>query len=470
MRAFSTTLAAAAAVWIFSLVAAPAAKATTYYDERPGEIGVLAGAGLVDEHLVGPENNTHFNPLAGLRFAWHFTENVGLFADSTWIEYKGEPTLYGDVGEFTIRLGPEWYLNPQSNWQFLVNAGVGGMRLRSDFGGTDGRGFASVGLGVRRGWRPGALRLELRGDHTISSATELGGRDFSMVKLMAGWTFGIGAFPKDTDGDGVYDKKDKCPDTPAGAIVDAAGCPSDSDGDHVWNGIDQCPDTPAGWPVDARGCPLDTDGDGVADGKDKCPNTPKGCTVDADGCPKDGDGDKVCDGADKCPDTPAGCKVDPTGCPLDGDKDGVCDGIDKCPTSPAGAKVDEKGCTPPPPPPVFIPEGKKELVLERVYFETDKATLKPESADTLDKVAASLKNFPDVKIQIAGHTDDRGSNSHNMKLSEARAKAVMNYLIGKGVPAAQLTAQGYGENEPVGDNKTEEGRAMNRRVGLRRAN
>jgi OOP family OmpA-OmpF porin len=130
--------------------------------------------------------------------------------------------------------------------------------------------------------------------------------------------------------------------------------------------------------------------------------------------------------------------------------------------------VDAKGCPPPPPPPAVIPEPKKELVLERVFFETDKATLKPESTETLDKVAASLKDFPDIKIQVAGHTDNTGSAAHNMKLSEARAATVMNYLISKGVNPAMLSAKGYGKTEPIADNKTAEGRAQNRRVGLRR--
>jgi outer membrane protein OmpA-like peptidoglycan-associated protein len=107
-------------------------------------------------------------------------------------------------------------------------------------------------------------------------------------------------------------------------------------------------------------------------------------------------------------------------------------------------------------------------VLERVFFDTDRATLKPESADTLDKVAASLKDFPDVKIQVAGHTDNTGSDAHNMKLSEARAKSVMDYLVSKGVSPAMLSAKGYGETEPIADNNTKEGRAQNRRVGLRR--
>jgi outer membrane protein OmpA-like peptidoglycan-associated protein len=108
-------------------------------------------------------------------------------------------------------------------------------------------------------------------------------------------------------------------------------------------------------------------------------------------------------------------------------------------------------------------------VLERVFFETNSAKLKPESAETLDKVAASFIANPDVKIQVAGHTDNTGSAKYNLKLSDQRASSVMNYLISKGVNPAMLSEKGYGLTEPIADNKTAEGRAQNRRVGLRRA-
>jgi len=471
MRSSTLKLWIAATMLALGVVTVPAVQATSE-DERPGEFGILTGVAFGDQDLVGADFNDHVNPFIGGRFGLHFTDIVAGFFEMTYVAYKGDPNLYGDVGEYSYLVGPEWYLNHRDPWQFFLNVGVGGVQYKSDLGGNDGRGFGSFGMGVRRGWEHGALRMEFRTDHSLTSANGLGSEQFTTVKGVIGWTWGIGPLPKDTDEDGVYDKKDKCPDTPHGAIVDKAGCPLDSDGDGVWDGIDQCPDTPKGWPVDSKGCPLDTDGDGVADGKDKCPNTAKGCTVNAEGCPADADSDGVCDGVDKCPNTPKGCRVDAKGCPIDSDGDGVCDGIDQCPGTPSGVAVDANGCPPPPPPPppAFIPAAKEELVLERVFFETNSAKLKPESADTLDKVAASLKANTDVKIQVAGHTDNTGSAKYNMKLSDARASAVMNYLISKGVDPGMLSEQGYGLTEPIADNKTAEGRSQNRRVGLRRQN
>ena len=205
--------------------------------------------------------------------------------------------------------------------------------------------------------------------------------------------------------------------------------------------------------------PKDSDGDGVTDDKDKCPNTPKGRKVNAEGCELDSDGDGVVDGLDKCPGTPPGRKVNAEGCELDSDGDGLVDGVDKCPT--VYAKTTD-GCPPPPPPPA---EPKK-LILEGVNFNNDEATLLPEAMATLDQAAATLKEWGNTKVEVAGHTDSVASDAYNMDLSQRRANAVRDYLISKGIDAGRLTAKGYGESNPIADNETEKGRYMNRRVEL----
>ena len=271
---------------------------------------------------------------------------------------------------------------------------------------------------------------------------------------------------RDSDQDGIADRKDACPGTPAGAVVDARGCPSDSDRDKVYDGLDACPNTVAGAEVDARGCPKDSDADGVYDGIDKCPGTPAGATVDTTGCPVDSDHDGVPDGIDKCPNTPAGTEVDTSGCQRasDTDRDGVDDTKDKCPGTAAGTRVDAAGC------PILFNEAKTPVVLRGVTFETGRSALKPDSYTILDIVAASLSANPDIKIEIAGHTDNTGSAATNMRLSQARADAVRAYLASKGVVPERMVAKGYGPSQPVAPNTTATGRAQNRRVELRQTN
>jgi OOP family OmpA-OmpF porin len=263
------------------------------------------------------------------------------------------------------------------------------------------------------------------------------------------------ARPADTDGDGVTDDMDKCPGTPAGAKVDASGCELDGDGDGVVDRLDQCPTTPPGRKVNAMGCELDSDGDGVLDAMDKCPGTTAGAKVNASGCELDSDGDGVVDRLDQCPTTPPGRKVNAVGCELDSDGDGVLDALDQCPDTPAGDKVDAKGCSLP-----------KVIILHGVNFDNDKAELRPDAIAILDDAVATLQANPDVKVEIDGHTDSRNSEWYNLDLGERRAKAVMQYLITKGIDAERLTAKSYGESQPIADNDTEAGRIQNRRVEL----
>jgi OOP family OmpA-OmpF porin len=218
--------------------------------------------------------------------------------------------------------------------------------------------------------------------------------------------------------------------------------------------------------VDAKGCPSDADGDGVYDGVDQCADSPKGATVDAKGCPSDSDGDGVLDGLDQCPNTPHGATVDAKGCPTDSDGDGVPDGIDQCPSTPAGLKVDANGC------PIEVTEKETELLdtgmirLQNVNFETGKAALMPESYSALDEVGGILLKWPQLQIEIGGHTDSRGRALKNQVLSEERAQSVKSYLVDKfpGLAAAQIAVRGYGSNRPLVPNTSVLNMSKNRRV------
>ena len=196
---------------------------------------------------------------------------------------------------------------------------------------------------------------------------------------------------------------------------------------------DRCPNTAEGEKVDEHGCgpgQLDADSDGVADAQDQCPNTVIGELVDPRGCGRDADGDKVPDIADRCPDTPT------------------------------RASVDENGC------PSMFQQGAKTVTLQGVTFATGSATLTPESEAALHNVAKQLQASPEVRVQVAGFTDNTGSRSANIKISQKRAVAVEKFLEQNGVSPGQLSAKGFGPDKPVASNKTAEGRAKNRRVEL----
>jgi len=209
-------------------------------------------------------------------------------------------------------------------------------------------------------------------------------------------------------------------------------------------------------PVEAPPAPpADSDHDGVPDSIDQCPNTPVGAKVDARGCEFDSDGDGVVDRLDQCPDTPKGTPVNAVGCPLDSDGDGVPDAQDLCPNTPKGDKVDVHGCT-----------IKDEINLPRVHFATDSAVLTADSSAELDDAVATLKKYPELVVEVRGHTDDRGTKKHNQVLSQKRAESVETYLKDHGV-TNKLSAKGFGKEMPIADNKTEEGRAKNRRVTLK---
>ena len=269
---------------------------------------------------------------------------------------------------------------------------------------------------------------------------------------------------RDTDGDGVRDGADACPDTPGGVSVDALGCRMDTDRDGVFDEDDRCFATPAGARVDAGGCRVDSDGDGVYDENDRCSDTPAGVAVDTDGCRIDTDGDGVFDEDDQCAATPAGARVDEIGCRVDTDGDGVYDENDRCADTAVGVAVDAQGC-----PEIFAPE-ETSVVLEGVTFETGSDQLTAGAREVLDRVAQSLVANTDIRVRVTGHTDATGSRALNTELSQDRAESVMRYLVERGVASARLEARGYGPDRPVASNDTAEGRGMNRRVELERIN
>ena len=343
--------------------------------------------------------------LLGLRWGSRLSETWNWFADADYSSYDRNGS-FDPAKLYEGRTGVEYYLSHQPNGVHWFISGAAGLADIQQPAGFEGetRSLLSAGIGLAQLTRNGGPRAELRAEQLIGS-----GSGMTNLQLVLGWSFGLFGknvdVDRDSDGDGVPDRVDECANTPHGARVDARGCPIDSDGDGVYDGLDQCPGTPKGAIVDARGCPIDSDGDGVPDGLDKCPGTPAGTKVDKDGCP-----------------------------------------VKKA---------------------LFEP-GKKTLVLEGVNFALNSADLTPESYQILDRVVTGLNDWPEVRVEIGGHTDSTGEDAYNMGLSQRRAESVRSYLVSKGVKASRLEAKGYGETKPVASNDTNEGRAKNRRVELKK--
>lgn len=342
---------------------------------------------------------------------------------------------------------------------------------------------AGAGLNIRMG---PVVSLQLQEMLLVTSTDNIdrmnaNGDNDMLLYHTAGLTFNIGK-KKDADKDGVADKKDQCPNTPAGVAVDARGCPLDKDGDGVYDYEDRCVDI-AGL-ASLKGCP-DFDLDGLTDKEDRCPDVPG--SIEMKGCP-DTDKDGIVDIDDSCPGTKTGYKVNGSGCPLDNDKDGLVNEEDRCPDAAgilafqgcpdtdgdgvsdaedrcpsAKGTITNKGC----------PEMAREdivrinVIASKIYFETNSDKLKLISNSQLDDLAQILTRYDGVNLTIEGHTDTDGEDAYNMSLSQKRTDSVKNYLISKGVSAERLSAIGYGETKPVATNKTAAGKAKNRRVELK---
>jgi outer membrane protein OmpA-like peptidoglycan-associated protein len=259
---------------------------------------------------------------------------------------------------------------------------------------------------------------------------------------------------KDSDGDGVYDKFDICPDV--AGLAEFNGCP-DSDSDGIQDSEDTCPNQAGS--AEYNGCP-DSDGDGISDNNDTCPN--EAGTKALSGCP-DADADGVANAQDGCPNE-AG-PVANNGCPWkDGDSDGVLDKDDNCPNE-AGT-VANNGC-----PEVVLPSEEEQAQLisysRTINFALGKSTFRKSAISTLQAINAILTAYPKANFVVEGHTDSIGSEAFNQKLSEERASKVVGYLTNNGVDSERLKSVGFGETTPIKSNTTAAGRATNRRVEVK---
>lgn len=234
--------------------------------------------------------------------------------------------------------------------------------------------------------------------------------------------------------------------------------PKDTDGDGIFDTVDQCPEVPG--VAKYNGCPIpDTDKDGINDETDQCPTVAG--IAKYNGCPiPDTDKDGVNDEEDRCKDVPGVARYQ--GCPIpDSDKDGVNDEEDKCPQL-VGTR-ENNGC----------PEVKQEIQQRmaynatRVYFVTGSHKLSTRSNVALNDVVKILNSDTNLKLSIEGHTDNVGADAYNQTLSDRRANSVREYLVSKGIDPSRLTSAGFGETQPIASNNTAAGRAQNRRVVMR---
>jgi outer membrane protein OmpA-like peptidoglycan-associated protein len=349
-------------------------------------------------------------------------------------------------------------------------AGLGGMGVFSDDDelGKDNDFVGYFGLGAKYAltetWLLRADARAITAPKNASSATT------AHFEALVGLSFDVGAVartlpPPDSDGDGFANRDDKCPQE-AGIAPD--GCPDlDRDKDGIANADDKCPDEAEtkNEYEDEDGCAdeiPDSDGDGMNDLADSCKDRAEDMDgfQDDDGCPdEDNDGDGVTDLADGCRD-----EVGPAenrGCPdTDRDGDTVVDRLDNCPDEPG--KPENQGCAKKQ---LVVITKSKLKILDKVFFRTGKAKIRRRSNALLNNVAQVLVNHPDIqKVEVGGHTDDRGSDEKNKKLSQERADAVVAYLVKQGVAAERLVGVGYGEEVPAMEGTNRKAREANRRV------
>ncbi|MDC0675754.1 OmpA family protein [Nannocystis radixulma] len=369
----------------------------------------------------------------GVRAAYFPLSFLGLELEFGALPVRYDPNgsafLYAFRGHAILQL-PFYRVVP-----FLLGGyGLMGLRSRPEVAGNDIDPIGHYGAGVKfHVNRLFALRLDVR--HLIAAQAAQQGEGTSHLEVLAGASLTLGR---------------KKPARPVEKVD------PDRDRDGVLNDEDKCPDEPGDLP---NGCPdRDADGDSFLDSRDRCPTVPG---VAPDGCPPaDRDRDSFLDDVDKCPDEPG---VAPDGCPIrDSDGDKILDPDDNCVDQPETRNgfEDTDGC------PDEVPAAVARFtgVIKGIFFDLGKATIKPTSKKTMDATVQTLKEFPSIRVEISGHTDDTGKREVNLELSRRRAEAVRDYLIAEGIAADRLQTRGAGPDEPIADNKTSRGRAINRRI------
>ena len=437
------------------------------------EVGATAGPHLYNEDnelgVYDSDDATSLrnSVLFGLRLGFTFTPMLGAEAELGVIPSEARGLVF-DVWNLTYRahvIAQFRADDPANKLVPFVVLGAGAMTVLSSDNETliqkDTDEMFYIGAGakyrVENGW---GLRFDVRGIAVPSS------------KISA---------PMESDTAPVFDAefllsvykefgREEAADEPV-EVVDQPPPQNDADGDGLLDDVDQCANEPedADGFQDEDGCPdLDNDGDGVNDDADKCGTEAedKDGFQDDDGCPDpDNDGDGLADASDKCPTEPEDMDgfQDEDGCPdLDNDGDGVADANDQCPDQmeTKNGFQDNDGCAD------EVPKAVKRFtgVIKGINFKTDSDEILRSSNKTLDAAVKVLNEYPDLKMEIQGHTDDVGDRDHNMDLSQRRAESVKRYFVDKGVAEDRLVAKGYGPDAPLVAKKTKAARAKNRRV------
>ncbi|MEN8912376.1 MAG: OmpA family protein [Polaribacter sp.] len=396
--------------------------------------------------------------------SWNFLPSISRISGETYLE-KGFSLQFSgtinkiEVGPNDAALDSDLFWSADMNVKYDLNNIVGETSQWFDPYVFLGGGYVSFG-DVSEGMLNTGAGFNSWFTENLGMNIQTGYRKGFSEEVAEHWQSSVGLVfrfgGKDTDGDGVYDKKDACPEE--AGLVAFNGCP-DADNDGIKDSDDACPNVAGSAAM--NGCP-DTDGDGIADKDDMCVNA-KGTKAN-NGCP-DTDGDSVLDKDDKCA-TTAGPAAN-GGCPWpDTDSDGVLDKDDNCKNEVGPAS--NNGC----PLPIITEEAEAAINMsaKTILFKFDNASFQSGVSDQLDAIVAIMNKYPKANFSIEGHTDSIGTVKVNQKISEKRAATVKAYFVEKGIDAARLDTKGFGESMPIAGNMLKAGRSLNRRVEIKTTN